>query len=145
MDEIGEVVSEEGEKKVFDFLDKYKQKNLKDISDIEKARDKTQEERLAKEIDYQEKIKDAAFDYANIIVDGIADLEQIARENETKEALKAIDKEYNYKLEQAKGNATIEAALEKEKSAKIEKIQREAFEQYKQAKIAQAKTGRAHV
>ena len=35
VDEIGEVVSEEGEKKVFDFLDKYKQKNLKDISDLE--------------------------------------------------------------------------------------------------------------
>ena len=138
VDEIGEVVSEKGEKKVFDFLDKYKQKNLKDISDIEKARDKAQEERLAKEIDYQEKIKDASFDYANIIVDGIFDLEQIARENETKDALNAIDKEYNYKLEQAKGNATIEAALEKEKSDKIEKIQREAFEQDKQAKIAQA-------
>ena len=138
VDEIGEVVSEKGEKKVFDFLDKYKQKNLKDISDIEKARDKTREERLAKEIDYQEKIKDAAFDYANIIVDGIFDLEQIAREKETKDALNAIDKEYNYKLEQAKGNATIEAALEKEKSDKIEKIQREAFEQDKQAKIAQA-------
>lgn len=138
VDEIGEVVSEKGEKKVFDFLDKYKQKNLKDISDIEKARDKAPEERLAKEIEYQEKIKDAAFDYANIIVDGIFDLEQIARENETKDALNAIDKEYNYKLEQAKGNATIEAALEKEKSDKIEKIQREAFEQDKQAKIAQA-------
>ena len=138
VDEIGEVVSEKGEKKVFDFLDKYKQKNLKDISDIEKARDKAQEERLAKEIDYQEKIKDASFDYANIIVDGIFDLEQIAREKETKDALNAIDKEYNYKLEQAKGNATIEAALEKEKSDKIEKIQREAFEQDKQAKIAQA-------
>lgn len=138
VDEIGEVVSEKGEKKVFDFLDKYKQKNLKDISDIEKARDKAREERLAKEIEYQEKIKAASFDYANIIVDGIFDLEQIARENETKDALNAIDKEYNYKLEQAKGNATIEAALEKEKSDKIEKIQREAFEQDKQAKIAQA-------
>ncbi len=138
VDEIGEVVSEEGEKKVFDFLDKYKQKNLKDISDIEKARDKAREERLAKEIEYQEKIKAASFDYANIIVDGIFDLEQIARENETKDALNAIDKEYNYKLEQAKGNATIEAALEKEKSDKIEKIQREAFEQDKEAKIAQA-------
>ena len=33
--------------------------------------------------------------------------------------------------------ATIEAALEKEKSDKIEKIQREAFEQDKQAKISQ--------
>jgi TP901 family phage tail tape measure protein len=138
VDEIGEVVSEKGEKKVFDFLDKYKQKNLKDISDIEKARDKAREERLAKEIEYQEKIKAASFDYANIIADGIFDLEQIARENETKNALNAIDKEYNYKLEQAKGNATIEAALEKEKSDKIEKIQREAFEQDKQAKIAQA-------
>jgi len=138
VDEIGEVVSEKGEKKVFDFLDKYKQKNLKDISDIEKARDKAREERLAKEIEYQEKIKAASFNYANIIVDGIFDLEQIARENETKDALNAIDKEYNYKLEQAKGNATIEAALEKEKSDKIEKIQREAFEQDKQAKIAQA-------
>lgn len=138
VDEIGEVVSEKGEKKVFDFLDKYKQKNLKDISDIEKARDKAREERLAKEIEYQEKIKAASFDYANIIVDGIFDLEQIAREKETKDALNAIDKEYNYKLEQAKGNATIEAALEKEKSDKIEKIQREAFEQDKQAKIAQA-------
>ena len=138
VDEIGEVVSEKGEKKVFDFLDKYKQKNLKDISDIEKARDKAREERLAKEIEYQEKIKAASFDYANIIVDGIFDLEQIARENETKDALNAIDKEYNYKLEQAKGNATIEAALEKEKSDKIEKIQREAFEQDKEAKIAQA-------
>lgn len=138
VDEIGEVVSENGEKKVFDFLDKYKQKNLKDISDIEKARDKAREERLAKEIEYQEKIKAASFDYANIIADGIFDLEQIARENETKNALNAIDKEYNYKLEQAKGNATIEAALEKEKSDKIEKIQREAFEQDKQAKIAQA-------
>lgn len=138
VDEIGEVVSEKGEKKVFDFLDKYKQKNLKDISDIEKARDKAREERLAKEIEYQEKIKEASFDYANIIADGIFDLEQIARENETKNALNAIDKEYNYKLEQAKGNATIEAALEKEKSDKIEKIQREAFEQDKQAKIAQA-------
>jgi len=138
VDEIGEVVSEKGEKKLFDFLDKYKQKNLKDISDIEKARDKAREERLAKEIEYQEKIKAASFDYANIIVDGIFDLEQIARENETKDALNAIDKEYNYKLEQAKGNATIEAALEKEKSDKIEKIQREAFEQDKQAKIAQA-------
>ena len=71
VDEIGEVVSEKGEKKVFDFLDKYKQKNLKDISDIEKARDKTQEERLAKEIDYQEKIKAAAFDYANTYRDSI--------------------------------------------------------------------------
>lgn len=138
VDEIGEVVSEKGEKKGFDFLDKYKQKNLKDISDIEKARDKAREERLAKEIEYQEKIKAASFDYANIIADGIFDLEQIARENETKNALNAIDKEYNYKLEQAKGNATIEAALEKEKSDKIEKIQREAFEQDKQAKIAQA-------
>lgn len=138
VDEIGEVVPEKGEKKVIDFLDKYKQKNLKDISDIEKARDKAREERLAKEIEYQEKIKAASFDYANIIVDGIFDLEQIARENETKDALNAIDKEYNYKLEQAKGNATIEAALEKEKSDKIEKIQREAFEQDKQAKIAQA-------
>ncbi len=138
VDEIGEVVSEKGEKKVFDFLDKYKQKNLKDISDIEKARDKAREERLAKEIEYQEKIKAASFDYANIIAEGIFDLEQIARENETKNALNAIDKEYNYKLEQAKGNATIEAALEKEKSDKIEKIQREAFEQDKQAKIAQA-------
>lgn len=138
VDEIGEVVSEKGEKKVIDFLDKYKQKNLKDISDIEKARDKAREERLAKEIEYQEKIKAASFDYANIIADGIFDLEQIARENETKNALNAIDKEYNYKLEQAKGNATIEAALEKEKSDKIEKIQREAFEQDKQAKIAQA-------
>jgi len=138
VDEIGEVVSEEGEKKVFDFLDKYKQKNLKDISDIEKARDKAREERLAKEIEYQEKIKAASFDYANIIADGIFDLEQIERDNETKDALSAIDKEYNYKLEQAKGNATIEAALEKEKSDKIEKIQREAFEQDKQAKIAQA-------
>jgi len=138
VDEIGEVVSEKGEKKVFDFLDKYKQKNLKDISDIEKARDKAREERLAKEIEYQEKIKAASFDYANIIADGIFDLEQIERDNETKDALSAIDKEYNYKLEQAKGNATIEAALEKEKSDKIEKIQREAFEQDKQAKIAQA-------
>ena len=138
VDEIGEVVSEKGEKKVFDFLDKYKQKNLKDISDIEKARDKAREERLAKEIEYQEKIKAASFDYANIIADGIFDLEQIARDNETKNALSAIDKEYNYKLQQAKGNATIEAALEKEKSDKIEKIQREAFEQDKQAKIAQA-------
>ena len=138
VDEIGEVVSEKGEKKVFDFLDKYKQKNLKDISDIEKARDKAREERLAKEIEYQEKIKAASFDYANIIAEGIFDLEQIAGENETKNALNAIDKEYNYKLEQAKGNATIEAALEKEKSDKIEKIQREAFEQDKQAKIAQA-------
>lgn len=138
VDEIGEVVSEKGEKKVIDFLDKYKQKNLKDISDIEKARDKAREERLAKEIEYQEKIKAASFDYANIIADGIFDLEQIARENETKNALNAIDKEYNYKLEQAKGNATIEAALEKEKSDKIEKIQRESFEQDKQAKIAQA-------
>ena len=137
-DEIGEVVSEKGEKKVFDFLDKYKQKNLKDISDIEKARDKAREERLAKEIEYQEKIKAASFDYANIIADGIFDLEQIARDNETKNALSAIDKEYNYKLQQAKGNATIEAALEKEKNDKIEKIQREAFEQDKQAKIAQA-------
>ena len=137
-EEIGEVVSEKGEKKVFDFLDKYKQKNLKDISDIEKARDKAREERLAKEIEYQEKIKAASFDYANIIAEGIFDLEQIAGENETKNALNAIDKEYNYKLEQAKGNATIEAALEKEKSDKIEKIQREAFEQDKQAKIAQA-------
>ena len=82
-------------------MDKYKQKNLKDISDIEKARDKAPEERLAKEIEYQEKIKDAAFDYANIMVDGIFDLEQIAREKETKNALNAIDKEYNYKLEQA--------------------------------------------
>ena len=45
---------------------------------FEKARDKTQEERLAKEIDYQEKIKDASFDYANIIVDGIFDLELIS-------------------------------------------------------------------
>ena len=27
VDEIGDVVSEKGEKKVFDFLDKYKQKN----------------------------------------------------------------------------------------------------------------------
>ena len=138
VDEIGEVVSEKGEKKVFDFLDKYKQKNLKDISDIEKARDKAREERLAKEIEIQEKIKEASFNYANIIAEGIFDLEQIARENETKDALNAIDKEYNYKLEQAKGNATIEAALEKEKSDKIEKIQREAFEQDKQAKIAQA-------
>lgn len=138
VDEIGEVVSEKGEKKVFDFLDKYKQKNLKDISDIEKARDKAREERLAKEIEYQEKIKAASFDYANIIADGIFDLEQIARDNETKNALSAIDKEYNYKLQQAKGNATIEAALEKEKIDKIEKIQREAFEQDKQAKIAQA-------
>ena len=138
VDEIGEVVSEKGEKKVFDFLDKYKQKNLKDISDIEKARDKAREERLAKEIEYQEKIKAASFDYANIIADGIFDLEQIARDNETKNALSAIDKEYNYKLQQAKGNATIEAALEKEKNDKIEKIQREAFEQDKQAKIAQA-------
>ena len=137
-EEIGEVVSEKGEKKVFDFLDKYKQKNLKDISDIEKARDKAREERLAKEIEYQEKIKAASFDYANIIADGIFDLEQIARDNETKNALSAIDKEYNYKLQQAKGNATIEAALEKEKNDKIEKIQREAFEQDKQAKIAQA-------
>ena len=51
--------------------------------------------------------------------------------------MNAIDKEYNYKFEQAKGNATIEAALEKKKSDKIEKIQREAFEQDKQAKIAQ--------
>ena len=42
------------------------------------------------------KVKDAAFDYANIIVDGIFDLEQIAREKETKDALNAIDKEYNY-------------------------------------------------
>ena len=56
------------------------------------------------------------------------------RDWETKDALNAIDKEYNFKLEQAKGNATIEAALEKEKSDKIEKIQREAFEQDKQAK-----------
>ena len=138
VDEIGEVVPEKGEKKVFDFLDKYKQKNLKDISDIEKARDKAREERLAKEIEYQEKIKAASFDYANIIADGIFDLEQIARDNETKNALSAIDKEYNYKLQQAKGNATIEAALEKEKSDKIEKIQHEAFEKDKQAKIAQA-------
>lgn len=137
-EEIGELVYDKKEEKVFDFLDKYKQKNLKDISDIEKARDKAREERLAKEIEYQEKIKAASFDYANIIADGIFDLEQIARENETKNALNAIDKEYNYKLEQAKGNATIEAALEKEKSDKIEKIQREAFEQDKQAKIAQA-------
>lgn len=137
-EEIVEVVSDKEEEKGFDFLDKYKQKNLKDISDIEKARDKAREERLAKEIEYQEKIKEASFNYANIIADGIFDLEQIARENETKNALNAIDKEYNYKLEQAKGNATIEAALEKEKSDKIEKIQREAFEQDKQAKIAQA-------
>ena len=91
-------------------------KNLKDISDIEKARDKAREERLAKEIEYQEKIKAESFDYANIVVDGIFDIEQIERENETKDELNDIDKEYNYKLEQAKGNATIEAALEKEKS-----------------------------
>jgi hypothetical protein len=61
VDEIGEVVSEKGEKKVFDFLDKYKQKNLKDISDIEKARDKAREERLAKEIEYQEKNQGCIF------------------------------------------------------------------------------------
>ena len=41
-------------------------------------------------------------------------------------------------IKDSEGNATIEAALEKEKSDKIEKIQREAFEQDKQAKIAQA-------
>ena len=33
-------------------------------------------------------------------------------ENENKDALNAIDKEYNYKLEQAKGNATIEGREE---------------------------------
>ena len=33
-------------------------------------------------------------------------LERIAREKETKDALNAIDKEYNYKLEQAKGNTS---------------------------------------
>ena len=98
VDEIGEVVSEKGEKKVFDFLDKYKQKNLKDISDIEKRGQSSGGTLSKKEIEYQEKIKAASFDYANIIADGIFDLEQIARENETKNALNAIDKEYNYKL-----------------------------------------------
>ena len=39
---------------------------------------------------------------------------------------------------QAKIGHEVQAALEKEKSDKIEKIQREAFEQDKQAKIAQA-------
>ena len=53
-DEIGEVVSEK-EKKVFDFLDKYKQKNLKDISDIEKEGQSSGGTLSKKEIEYQEK------------------------------------------------------------------------------------------
>ena len=102
------------EKKGIWLLDKYKQKISKTFQ-ILKSEGQSSGGTLSKRNWISRKIKAASFDYANIIVDGIFDLEQIARENETKNALNAIDKEYNYKFEQAKGNATIEAALEKKK------------------------------
>jgi hypothetical protein len=94
-------------------------------------------------LNIKEKIKAASFDYANIIVDGIFDLEQIARENETKDALNAIDKEYNYKLEQAKGNATIEAALEKERAIKLRKYSVKLLNKTNKQKIAQSNSLRS--
>ncbi len=85
-----------------------------------------------------EEIQKQAFATAKELEDAIFDYKEKMRQENLKRELKALDREYDAKKQQAQGNATLLEALEVERAEKEEKLRRKAFEDDKKAKIAQA-------
>ena len=85
-----------------------------------------------------EEIQKQAFATAKEVEDAIFDYKEKMRQENLKRELKALDREYDAKKQQAQGNATLLEALEVERAEKEEKLRRKAFEDDKKAKIAQA-------
>ena len=77
-------------------------------------------------------------DIAKQVSDTIFSAQSQTAENEKELRLKNLEDEYSKKIEAAKGNATLEAALKKDLEDKKLAIERQAFEENKKRQIAQA-------
>lgn len=77
-------------------------------------------------------------DIAKQVSDTIFSAQSQTAENEKELRLKTLEDEYSKKIEAAKGNATLEAALKKDLEDKKLAIERQAFEENKKRQIAQA-------
>ena len=95
---------------------------------------------LAIEIDAEkwEQIKNLAISAIDSISSAIFDIQRERIEQESKQALKAIDIEYSTKIKKAQGNDKLIEKLEKEKEQKKEKIEKEAAEKRKKIAITES-------
>lgn len=118
----------------------------KDLTEIEakeaKERVKNAEKEARDKIKAQQKYKDeflgVVFDIAKEAIDATADIEKNATEREKKNALEALDKQFEGRLNAVKRNAIETERVEKELADKRLEIEQEAAEKQRQIAINQA-------
>lgn len=110
----------------------------RELADIEIATEQEKNERL--ELIEQEKIN-KRLALIDTIAGGINDLTNSISaigDNATDRAISNIEDRYSAEIEAAEGNADRIVALEEQRDAEIEEVEREAFERRKRLQIAQA-------
>ena len=110
----------------------------KEQSYIDKNDAEAQQKRLQKQKDYTNQL-------VNIFFDGLKKLNDAQAEIETKELERSINKrkaliddEYKYRLDHAKNNTIETERLEKQKAARLEKLNEEQFNRQKEIDIKRA-------
>lgn len=86
----------------------------------------------------EEEIKEAAFNTAQAISNGIFEIRRNQQEKEKNEALTALDEETARRIEQAQGNADLIEQIEKDADKKRAQIEKEAAQRAKSLALKQA-------
>lgn len=108
--------------------------NMKADADADAARAK----RIQDQDDFRKLVKEQAIEAAGAIANGLLQIEGNRLNEQTNEALTALDAEYEKKIELAQGNVLLIEKLQKEQEAKRSAIEKKAAKERQQIALKEA-------
>lgn len=121
-----------------EWMAKFRERQSKREAKWEEDELKRKEDEKEKKQKEREEIFDATMSSVQNVSDAVFAYQESERQRHLAAELDAVDREYKAKYDAAAGNATLQEAILKQQEEKRQKLQKEAFEKDKKAKIQQA-------